>query len=186
MPGEVIHAQPELTTDIVDTAVTDIKNPPGGECFIRFILKQGGPEAEEASPDLSVLGGVIKAECHGHTQGASPALQHEYHGGDQGEQQADRKGQWPYQRRNDTAGQTQTSDVQVMQCIPQRVSPGRAVYEVRINVVLAHCDTPRYLLLSGRGERKWRLSGCRTAGASRYLITPRGFRQNRTGGKPGY
>lgn len=54
--------------------------------------------------------------------GASPALQHEYHGGDQGEQQADRKGQWPYQRRNDTAGQTQTSDVQVMQCIPQRVS----------------------------------------------------------------
>ncbi len=39
-----------------------------------------------------------------------------------GEQQTDRKGQWPYQGRNDTAGQTQTNDVQVVQCIPQRVS----------------------------------------------------------------
>lgn len=151
MPGEVIHAQPELTTDIIDTAVTDIKNPPCGGCFICFILKQGGPEAEEASPDLSVLRGVIKAERHGHTQGASPALQREYYGGDQGEQQTDRKGQWPYQGRNDTAGQTQTNDVQVVQCIPQRVSPGRAVYEVRINVMLAHCDYPRYLWLSGTG-----------------------------------
>lgn len=31
MPGEVIHAQPELTTDIIDTAVTDIKIPRAGD-----------------------------------------------------------------------------------------------------------------------------------------------------------
>lgn len=68
MPGEVIHAQPELTTDIVDTAVTDIKIP-GGECFIRFILKQGGPEAEEASPDLSVLGGSSRLSVMGIRRG---------------------------------------------------------------------------------------------------------------------
>ena len=119
-----------LTTDIVDTAVTDIKIPVRG-CFICFILKQGGPEAEETAMPCRT-GGVIKAERHVGIRRASPALQREYHGGDRGEQQTGRRGRvGPYRGRNDTAGQTQTNDVRVVAvAFHSRFSRGRAVYEV--------------------------------------------------------